>query len=304
MHDRAYVKGWIGLICAAAVFSAMRIEVFSQSAVAASQAVLKRIGEVWAEENGTRPERRIEAEFVVNYYDPEWKVLWAQDGERAVYLNLGETRLRFESGDRVRLKGSTVAGKPDIDWSKAEIEILEKKAWSKPLDLSSLAPAANIPKEAAWAELEGYLYRFQTNDAQHVEYTLTTTRHGVFRLFLRKGTTPVESKWEEGCVRVQGVLSYTRDPAGNLRHQSLWVPEANKITYQHEVSEDDFFLAPNVTVAELNQRVGMDARVNGTVRHFAPGKTITVSDGTGQITTEVWQSGPLQNGDTVEFVLA
>src|SRR4051812_1150685 len=63
---------------------------------------------------GARP---LDLEFVVNYYDPFWRVLWTQNKDSGQYLTVGTNHAAFKSGDRLRVKGVTVAGKTDIDWA-------------------------------------------------------------------------------------------------------------------------------------------------------------------------------------------
>jgi PAS domain S-box-containing protein len=295
-----FARGWNGLIFAVTALAVLRLAAFSQDITNASQPLLQRISQVWAEENGQRPARNIEAECVVNYYDPDWKVLWLQDGEKAVYLPVGDKTLGFDAGDRIRIKGTTVAGQPEIDWDNSKVELLEKKAWTSPLDLSTLAPQANIPQEAAWSELEGYLHALQTIDTNHLEYALMT-RHGTFRVVLRTPDGAADPRWIESCVRLKGVLSHTRDPAGNLRHQTVWVSGVDHIEFQHPASEDEVFDAPKVTVAEMSQHLGKAVKLVGSVRSSIPGKSIVVSDETGQVKANIWQSGVVRSGDIVEL---
>ena len=104
----------------------------------------------------TLPIRPVNFKFVVTYYDPAWKVLWVQQGDRSAYLFSGTNALPFQSGDRVLVRGFTVRDRPEIDWPAAQVIVLDSPAWGEPRVLTNTAPAL-IPRESIWVDLEGYV---------------------------------------------------------------------------------------------------------------------------------------------------
>jgi PAS domain S-box-containing protein len=253
----------------------------------APPAVIRDASGLWAQEQ-TSPARPLDLEFVVNYYDPFWRVLWVQTQDSAQYLTAGTNQAAFKSGDRVHVKGLTVPGKSDIDWAATEATVLQERAWYPALKLTN--GASSLPKAPLLLEVEGYLTLFNDTDTEHWHGYIQTheTRYGFYLLHATGEKTP---NFGEARVRVRGVSAVTFDLKGKPTQFILWIPGVSNVEVLHPTIEDPVFDKSSISVAALRFRNTNElVCVEGVVRSQQFGKAITIADESGQVTAQVWQT--------------
>jgi PAS domain S-box-containing protein len=272
-----------------------------KSAPSGSSPTVRHIIDLWqVDDQGALPVRAVDSEFVVNYYDSFWNVLWAQDSASASYLHSSSKPLPVSSGDRVRVTGRTIEGKPELDWSTATISALQQNAWLDPISLTT-GVAEALPNDPRYVEMEGYLYGARVNDARHMEYFFRTgeTR---FKVFLLVNVNEPAPDFSGSGVRVRGVVSTTIDAGGKVTARTLWIANLRSISVTRPLESDPAFLQPILPIRDLSQRDRQPVHVKGVVKKFVPGKSLLIEDSSGQLSAAVWQDGPLIKGESVEVV--
>lgn len=247
------------------------------------------------DENNQLPARPVEFEFIANYYDPVWNVLWTQQDFGPRYLSSGTNKLAFKSGDRVRVKGVTIDGETNLDWDHAAIEVLQEAAWPQPKRLTNSAPS-DMPKAAEFIQMEGYLASLREVDSQHFSGYLKTVGNRI-KLHIKVSPDQKLPSFGEIRVRVTGVSSVAE---GKPPEYQLWLPDLAHLEQLKPVINDPAFDGPVIPIAEIPKSALTNlVRVEGHLREQRPGKSITIADSTGEVTVETWQTSYLESGDQV-----
>src|SRR5213596_1529614 len=75
------------------------------------------------------------AQIVVNYYDPDWKLIWVGLENGGSFLSSGNKALPFKSGQIVELDGVARPGKQEIVWNRTKIKVLGGSITNQPIAL-------------------------------------------------------------------------------------------------------------------------------------------------------------------------
>ncbi len=264
--------------------------------------VIRDMRDIYKEEDDQFRLRTVDAEIRVNYYDAAWKVMWAESTNGTpVYLSTGEKPLPLKSGDHITVKGSTIAGKSEIDWSTARVTIIQEGAW-KPVLRITKDPSAVFPTDAVLIEVEGYLTRLQATDDEHFEGILKVGLKR-FRLYVKVPRGAELPNLGEVAVRVRGVNWPVTDLKSKSAGYGLWVPRLEDVQVLYPVEADPDFEHDRIRIAEIgNHPTNELVRVEGFVRSRQAAKSIVIADASAQLTAEIWQTAYVQTGDRVEVV--
>ncbi|HTG43917.1 MAG TPA: hypothetical protein VK633_05235, partial [Verrucomicrobiae bacterium] len=281
--------------CAATVFISAGLTALSQEPVAS-------LNDFWRTIEPLNPTAHpVQVQFTVNYYDASWKVLWVQEKETALYLEAGDKPLPFKSGDRVEVRGFTVPGKGNVDWSRSVATVLQEQAWNEPLLITNSA-TERLPSLPLFLELTGYIAEFQKRDENHYD-TILRTAENEFQLFVQVKPGETLPSFKNAAVRVRGTAASSRDPSGRIQRASFWVPGLKDIQFIGFVHENSAFQRPVSTISALRSLPTNEwARVKGTVKSAVRGKPVMVADETGLLSFESWQAGFLEGGQSLEIV--
>ncbi|MDX1950697.1 MAG: response regulator [Verrucomicrobiota bacterium] len=271
-----------------------------QNSFSQEQVTVRRLEELWHErQDNPALAYPIETKFIVNYYDPEWNVLWVNQNQNTFFIKPGGG-LPFKSGDLVEVKGLTIPAKPEIDWSRSEIKVLATNAWEDATVLTNLS--AIQLSERAFIEIKGYVSAGHKIDDRHHFFTLRTA-DAEFGMFLPVAEGTKIKEFGEVALRVKGVYSCTRDAAGHPSRHEIWVATLDHIQELHRVEEDPGFSLPLVSIRNISKfPTNQIVRVTGTVKSQRGGRSLTITDETGQLTAYTWQGTPVAVGQGVEII--
>lgn len=263
---------------------------------------ITNVSQFWNYRHHKPKERQgLRLEFVANYYDPEWNILWGTQDDAAFFLPVVPGHpLPLSSGQRVRLTGSVV---PEVGIVGGEVEctVLAENAWPAPRSIAGRI-AQSDQFDARWVTLEGIVCGQQNDDPTHIKYRMLAEGRLVTARLLVHSGDPIP-QLVGARLRVTGVYIGTKDPAGVLQRVDIWMPTAAQFEIIGQLATDPRFNLPRTPIAELGLA---DAdgwlRVVGKVVRHDPGQSLVLRDDTGQLHLRTPQPGALATGDEVEVV--
>ncbi len=244
--------------------------------------------------------QQVRFEMLVYYYDPFWQLMWGECENTASFLPVRGEPLPIKPGQRVRLEGMVLPAR-GILRNEVTVTVLEENALPPPQPTQGELAAS--PKfDAQWVALEGYVCQQREIDQYHLEYQVLTEGWLVTVRVLVRETEPVPQLVNRR-VRFHGVYIGTLDTDRKLQRIDLWVPHSTDVTILGDLAHDPRFQLPRTPLDRLAAAKRMEwVRVEGEVREFKPGRSLTFRDETGQLTVETPQPGSLKIGDRVELV--
>src|SRR6266568_4556610 len=216
----------------------------------------------------------VRATAIVTYSDPEWRLLFVEDGGLGMYI-APPPDARLESGDRIEITGKTAPLGTGV-----EAPIVSVLSRGNPLP-SPLRLSDN-------SALKGFLSQF-------VELTGTVRwtglRNGIPAIQLGSGDRPLWAYVRNANllelpslgseVSISAVCAGDFDSQGQLRGAQLFSPAVRYVTVLKAGTADPFSL-PVEALADLKQiPAGTLVHLQGRIRHR--GKDNLVSDGTHSI---------------------
>ena len=246
----------------------------------------------------------IAIEGVVTYADEEWGLLFVQDAERGIFVQMRGRAVPVAVGDRVRVEG--VAGPGDFAPVILEPSVTRIGTGRLPVPAR---PTFQDLLTGEWdsqhIELDGIVRGIYPLSAKG-EHLLFDVAVGTWRVLAqlpgkRSGALPehlVDSK-----VRIRGVAGTLFNPQRQLVGLQLFVPSLEQVTTL-SAPDADPFAAPVHTITSLNRWVsrhglGRRVRVHGVVT-WARGRQLYVRDMSGSIGVTLWTEMSLQPGQAVD----
>ncbi len=243
---------------------------------------------------------RIQIDFVVYYFDPDWKVMWGRSGETDSFLALGDYSFSLKPGQKIHIAGLAVPAR-GVQIDEPKITLL-----ADAVPLTAVSTRGQIGHTDVFDKhmtiVEGYADQQVLNDSRHLEISLVAEgRLVTVRLLLDQG---VAAPQVEGAIlRVKGVYAATSDPTGALPKNEVWVTGNHNVEVIGRLDRDERFDLPATPVENLGAvAAGKLVRVEGVVRMQQPGKSLTIRDETGQLTLLTGQARPIQLGERVEAI--
>jgi uncharacterized protein YdeI (BOF family) len=272
-------------------------------APAGSPEVITSVRQFWRITGDAKQQSyHVQLEFVVCYYDPEWKLLWALGDDGVSYIQCGEKRFPIEPGQRILVDGlmSPAIG---LSVDKADIKVLADHVPLQPLawQFKGKAEAATrLPTQLVW--MEGFVNREAEIDRTHVLLDMTVGGGPVQTRVLLPNLSPAP-QCESAFVQVQGVLVPNMTTAGQLSALALWVARPEDVKVKGWLGTDPRFNEAQVSI-EMLPKLAADriVRVEGTVWSQEPGHSLTLRDDTGQVVILTGQTEPVPAGARVEAI--
>ncbi len=236
----------------------------------------------------------------VLYYNPNWHIMWIQEGDNPFFASPGAAPRSFTSGDRVRFRGVVRAPVYDLDLSQAKAEVVgQADEHVVPL----LPPGEDITKQHDHlVTFEAWVDQQETVDGLHVRLKLSTLGRAITAQ-VTLNTPEVYPRLVDRRVQVTGVLAPRQDPTGEIVELQVMVDHEHDIIPVGFVYDDPRFAAPVRPIADLaDMAEGQTVRLRGSLISQSLGETLTVRDESGQVTLPAAQVRQINVGDIVELV--
>jgi signal transduction histidine kinase/DNA-binding response OmpR family regulator len=243
----------------------------------------------------------LRTQIVVNYYDPDWKIIWVGLENGGSFLSSGSRPLPFKSGQIVELDGVARPGKQEIVWSRTKIKVLGQSTANQPITLNGrLEQPEDLNLRVI--EAEGLVNDQVELDPAHLRLDLISDGTSI-ATYVHLDSGDVVPQFKDAFVRLRGVFSVKKDPLNKTTRLETWVTDPGQVSVITWLSEDKRFTR-SVTAIERLSSCSSNAlvRVDGIVRSREPGKSLTVRDETGQVELWTLQTQPINVGDRVEAI--
>ncbi|MGC4075173.1 MAG: hypothetical protein QM760_22260 [Nibricoccus sp.] len=242
----------------------------------------------------------IDAEVSVDYYDPEWRLIWGRSGGMGHYFTSGDKPLPIEIGRTYRLQG-TMAPSTGLTFAGARITLLPDTPPATPQDATStITEVARLQNQIV--RVEGTVQRQAFTDPHHQMIDVLVGETLVHARVYLHNEVPVPDV-QDSVIRITGVYLAKTTQAGKIAQLELWVTGSESVTIVGRTIEDPRFTLPATAIEKVPfLRGDKPVRVVGTVRASEPGKFVSVRDRTGQIKVLTSQTRIAAIGQTVEAV--
>ncbi|HEU5079269.1 MAG TPA: response regulator [Opitutaceae bacterium] len=240
----------------------------------------------------------LNAEVHVDYYDPEWKLLWTHHGDEAMYIPLGPKPLPIRTGQRVAING-TVIPNEGLSGDKVTITVLAENEPIPAIELGDDLPRI-ATLNARRVRVKALVGAVEETDAKHLHLQLAFPQKPVFA-WLRVEDSDLIPDFSNSFVELEGLVIVTPDPTGKLAHAEIWVGSVKDIQVLSTLEEDPRFKLPSVSIEALQEHAADQViRVAGTVNAIQPGGLLTLRDETGQLELQTSQPIDVKVGESIE----
>jgi PAS domain S-box-containing protein len=291
-------SGWLNRL---AVISALVFVAQLHAAAATEIPTITNADDIWSvsPQLKTLP-NPVRLTFTINYYDPIWGVMWAEENGRAFFVNTGPDTLPVKSGQRIRVEGTMVPSQ-GVDISKCRITLLTPIAPPAPLNAKGrIRDHKNL--QCHIVTVEGYVDRQTEVDENHVLFE-TTSEGQKIAVRLRLDHTEPLPQLTGALVRFTGVYVVALDANGELATLALWLPSIENIQVVDSITNDPHFDLPPTAIENLLGASSSEmVTIKGSVVSQEPGQSITVRDQTGQITVQSPQTQSVSQGQNVTAI--
>jgi PAS domain S-box-containing protein len=194
----------------------------------------------------------IRVRATVTFLDPEWNLLFVQDGTAGTYISpKGASLAGVTAGQYVEIVGrlDPTAGYPTL--TQPRVRSLGKPPEPLPVH-KSIGLTGCAGGESTWTEIRGIVRRIVAPEGPntHVEILIGTDTGALVRLRVRSAELPARLLDSE--VLVRGVCSPETTPDGKSKEGvQLWVASTDQLTVARRAS-DWPFAAPVIPVSRLN----------------------------------------------------
>jgi len=263
---------------------------------------LKGPDEVWGLPEASKGDTfAIDSEFYVEYYDPDWNLLWIRrDSAEAYYVPVGPKHLPFHSGQRVRIKGTLV---PKVGLSGETIAVTvvtdDEKVSSEDVG-EDVAKLSRL--KASRVRVKAYVNSVVETDTTHIRLLLASPEQEL-SAYVRLNASDAVPAFSDGFVELEGVVSVTADPNGKAAHTEIWVSGLQNIHFVGSLDQDPRFNLPTVSIESLQPKLqGQVVHIRGTVNSVMPNRSVRLRDDSGQIDVSITQTINLQLGQLVDAI--
>ena len=243
----------------------------------------------------------IHCQITVNYYDPEWKIIWVGLDKGGTFLSSGDQPLPFKSGQVIELEGLARPGRREIVWDRTKIKVVEGSTPVQPIPLAGSIDRPEVLNLRV-IEAEGLVSDQVEIDATHLRLDFISGGVGI-ATFVHLRSEEAIPQFKDALVRLRGVFSVKQDSVDKAPKLETWVTEARDVQVVSWLSKDPRFDRPSTAVEQLaGSSSNALLRVKGVVHSREPGKSVTVRDETGQVKLLTPQTQTGQVGDRVEAI--
>jgi PAS domain S-box-containing protein len=256
----------------------------------------------------TREESRqhypVKVRGVVTQYDAIWKQLFIQDGDDALYVNIGNRLFPLKSGELIEVSGVTVPGEVLTMISPAKIESLGNGVMPAPVALNYQQAISGVC-DSRRVKVAGTVQSVEVYD-EHLLLDLVAADGRYQCTIPQAAVTTLRSNLLNAVVEVESVCVVNINSLGVPISVSLPADREASIRILETAPADEFNI-PLQRISDVLHFIPPGAasrrmKVEGAVTLCRPGREIYVQDGTGGIRAQTSQASPVELGDEVELV--
>ncbi len=296
--DRTIAKA---LVC---LLFLTRISAFAQEERTLSHpsATITNLAQFWELSHATGgQEFPTRMQLVINYYDPEWKVIWLGLDKGGSYLSGGNKPLPFKSGQIIELDGVARPGKQEILWDRTKIKVVSSTITNQPIALPRRIENFE-DLNLRIIQAEGLVSEQVEIDSTHLRLELTSDEWHI-TAYLHLNPDEAIPQFSGAFVQFRGVFSAKHDSLEKVTRFETWVAEASHIQVISWLSDDPRFGRPATAIEEFaTTNPSALVRVEGIVHGQERGKSLTLRDATGQVKLLTRQTEALKVGDRIEGI--
>ena len=249
--------------------------------------------------------RDVRIEGVVTYADAGWGLLFVQDHEEGVFVQMKGQSMEVAPGDRVRVEGRSAAG--DFAPIVEHPRVTRLGAGELPRPASpSFQEMLSGDWDSQFVELDGIVRGVRPVTSARDNHLYFDVAVGTWRVIAQlpgRWTGQAPEHLVDARVRIRGVAGTLFNPQRQLVGLQLFIPSLDLVTTL-EASRPDPFSAPVYTIGSLNRwasrhGVGRRVRIRGEVT-WAQRNQIYVRDMSGSIAVTLWAPADVRAGEQVD----
>ena len=268
------------------------------------QAPLTRVAEIRTGDPSTLG-RDVRIAGVVTYVDLNWSLLFVQDADEGVFVQIRGLQVDVNLGDDVIVEGRASAGEfaPMVEGRRVTRVGIGRMPLPRRPSFQELLTG---DWDSQFIELDGivrgiYPLSQEKNDHLLFEFVVGTWR--VLAQLPGKWTGPLPQHLVDAEVRIRGVAGTLFNQQRQLVGLQLFIPTLDMVVTS-TTSRPGPFTAPVHTIGSLNRWVtrhgmGRRVRVRGEVT-WANGRQVYIRDTSGSIAVTLWRPATLSAGQQVD----
>ncbi|ATC64551.1 hypothetical protein CMV30_11630 [Nibricoccus aquaticus] len=259
------------------------------------------LAEFWRISGADRDQKHpVRFELDVDFYDPEWRMVWGRTQGQGYYFSSGPNLLPIKAGQRYLVEGQMA---PSIGLSLVETRIsaLPPPPHTSPIEATDIL-GDTLRLQNQVVRIEGHVQRQSNTDARHhVIEILSGNTIVQGRVYL--GSGPTVPDLQDTRIAIQGVYIGKTTQQGQLAQLDIWIDGTSGIQSLGPARPDSRLELPRTSIEQLPWlRSEEPIRISGTVHASEPGKSISVRDRTGQVKVLTSQTRPVRIGEFVDAV--
>jgi PAS domain-containing protein len=247
----------------------------------------------------------VRVEGVVTYVDPTWSLLFVQDAEEGIFVQMRGLPIEVRVGDLVAVEGRSAPGDfaPIVDGPR--VTRLGKGRVPEPAR-PSFQELLTGNWDSQMIELDGIvrgIHPLSEGKNRHLLFDVTVGTWRVLAQLPGPWSGPLPEDLVDAEVRIRGVAGTLFNQQRQLVGLQLFIPSLDMVR-RVAPSRPDPFSAPVHRIASLNRWVsrhglGRRVRVRGEVT-WANGRQVYVRDQSGSIAVTQWTPAALTTGQHVD----
>jgi signal transduction histidine kinase len=218
---------------------------------------------------------------VLTFVDPEWRVVFLQDEESAIFLDTDQSDLR--TGQYVEVSGQTDGTGFAPQLIKCSTRILGTTNLPAPIRVE-LQDTASGHLDSHWVEMEGVIQKVSKANGR-ISLSLTGRAGRFSATVLDLNTNGAPTELIDSLVSLHGVCGSTVNSRSQLSGVHLHVPSLSELNIIDASPSDPFKRAsiPISTVATFNPNglAGRRIKISGVITLAVSGKDLYLQDASG-----------------------
>ncbi|MBK9989811.1 MAG: response regulator [Verrucomicrobia bacterium] len=249
--------------------------------------------------SGTKNRVEIDTTVVVSFFDPGWKNLWVIDKDGGYYIAIGKKPVNVKVGDSIHIQGLAKPGE-NLETDNLEITVLESNKLPPAQSTAKKLTELNIWRNRL-VQIEGYVDSQEKQDDHHLRLQLLSEGLRIETNILLQGEQFPDLTGSYATV--EGVYTPKSAPDGTLDSLVVWVASLESLKTGGPLKSSPLFSLPVSKIEQLSSmKVGEWVRLSGLVVGQDSGKSLVISDGSGEVFVRALQRTKLDLNAPLELV--